>query len=154
MRREKMEVKDFQTIEAIINSAQICRISMSNDNQPYTVPMCFGYEDKVIYLHCAKQGRKVEWLKSNPRICVEFDIDVELVKSEHACNFNMKYRSVIGLGRASFISDNKQKRKALDIMLKKYAGKSLKITDKSLNNVAIIKIILNEITGKISGYEK
>jgi uncharacterized protein len=125
---------------------------MSSNNQPYTVPMCFGYEDKIIYLHCAKQGKKVDWLKSNPRVCVEFDIDVELVKSEHACNFDMKYRSVIGLGRVSFINENELKRKALDIMLKKYAGKSLKIPDKSLDNVTLIKIILDKITGKISGY--
>ncbi|KQC12319.1 MAG: pyridoxamine 5'-phosphate oxidase [Desulfuromonas sp. SDB] len=154
MRREDKQVEDFNAIEEIINSAQVCRVAMVKDNQPYVVPLCFGYENKVVYFHCADQGKKIDVLKSNPKVCVEFDIDTQLVMSERACSFEMNYRSVIGFGKALLLKDLHEKKIALDIMLKKYTGKSFNIPEDGLKKVTVIKIILEEITGKISGYEK
>ena len=154
MRRADKEVKDFSTIEEIIEDAQVCRIAMAKDNQPYVVPMCFGFKDKAVYLHCADKGKKIDVLKSNPRVCVEFDVDPELVMSERACNFEMNYRSVIGFGKALFLEDLPEKKTALDIIMEKYTGKSFNIPENSLKKVTLIKIVLVEITGKISGYHK
>ena len=43
----------------------------------YIVTMNFGYEWEgrlpAFYFHCAREGRKLEMMRSNPRVCFELD---------------------------------------------------------------------------------
>jgi len=43
MRRKDREITDRKKIEAILDKAPVCRIGFSKDNDPYVVPVCFGY---------------------------------------------------------------------------------------------------------------
>lgn len=83
------------------------------------------------------------------------DIENELVISEIACNWGMKYYSVIGSGKAYFIEDINEKENVLNIIMQKYSEENLKsfeYSEKSLNKTVIIKVELTEIIGKKSGY--
>ncbi|GAG43343.1 unnamed protein product, partial [marine sediment metagenome] len=42
-------------------------IAMSNDNEPYLATLSHGYnaEEKCIYFHCAKEGKKIDILNEN-----------------------------------------------------------------------------------------
>lgn len=155
MRRSDKEIKDKETIQWILKEAQVCRIALCDDNKPYIVPMSFGFKDNCIHLHSAAKGKKMDILNKNNNVCFEVDIENEIVKSESACNWGMKYYSVIGSGKAYFIEDTAEKKKALDIIMQKYSEndiKSFEYSEKSLNKTTIIKIELTEITGKKSGY--
>ena len=155
MRRYNKEIKDKDIIEWILKKALICRIALSEDNKPYIVPMNFGFKDNFLFLHSATEGLKIDILNKNNNICFEMDIDTELIKSETACNWGMKYYSIIGFGKASFINDIQEKRRALDIIVEKYCGNNSKLVEyskNSLNKTAIIKVKISEITGKKSGY--
>lgn len=48
------------------------RLGCSLDNQPYVVPIYFAYEPGYIYA-LSTFGRKVEWMRANPKVCVEVD---------------------------------------------------------------------------------
>ena len=51
------------------------------------------------------------------------------------------------------LTDPEEKRKALDIVMEHYAGKSsLEYSEEAVNNAAIIKVEIESMTGKKSGY--
>ena len=153
MRRKDKEITDIKEIEEIISKSTVCHLALSLDNTPYVVPLSFGYKDKIIYFHSAKQGKKVDILKANNKVCFEFDIDHELVESEKACSWSMKFRSVIGFGKAYFIENMEEKQKALDIIMQNYSDKTFLFEEKRINSILVGKIDIKEITGKKSGYQ-
>lgn len=82
------------------------------------------------------------------------DIKSELIKSEIACDWGMKYYSVIGFGNSKFIGDLQEKKEALKIIMQKYSrnNKSFEYSERTLNKTSLIKVKITEITGKKSGY--
>lgn len=44
MRRKDREVTDVTRITAIMDQCDSCRLGLCEDNVPYIVPLCFGYE--------------------------------------------------------------------------------------------------------------
>ena len=159
MRRSDKEIKDSQTIQKVLEEAEICRIALVDGDEPYLVPMNFGYKNNTLYPHSATAGRKIDILKENNSICFQMDIKTQMVRSENPCNWGMKYLSVIGSGKAHLIDDISGKKEALDIIMAKYSPKSLESDEKlfeyseqSLNNVLVIGVEVEEITGKKSGY--
>jgi uncharacterized protein len=153
MRRKEKEITEKLNIEAVIHESSICRVGMSDENIPYIVPLCFGYRDNTIYVHSSLEGRKISTLKKNQNVCFEFDINTELVESENACDWGMKYQSVIGFGKASFIENPELKRHALNIIMKQYSKKSFHFPDKTIDKMSVIKIDITAMTGKQSGFK-
>jgi nitroimidazol reductase NimA-like FMN-containing flavoprotein (pyridoxamine 5'-phosphate oxidase superfamily) len=150
MRRKDQEIVDWGVIDSIIGKAQVCRLALSDGDQPYVVPMCFGYDGKNLYFHSAGEGKKIEILKKNPKICFEIEGDCEIEKGKAACDWGMIYKSVIGFGTISFIDDIDSKRKALDVIAKKYAHESFTYPEKAVEKVTVIKVDIEEISGKHS----
>ena len=150
MRRYEKEITDPKEIEEIINCAKVCRVAMCEDDHPYVVPFSFGYKDNTLYFHSAREGMKVDILRKNPNVCFEMDIGYEIEKTDTACSWNNKYRSVISFGVASFVEDREEKIKALDILLSHYSDKAYEYTDQSLDEVLIIKIDIERKSGKKS----
>ena len=138
-------------IEAVIKQARFCRLGMCDNNMPYIVPVCFGYQDQTVYIHSSLKGRKVEFLKKNPNVCVEFDIDTEIVENDPACDWGVKFKSVIGFGNVSFITDKQKKIEALGIIMRQYADRSFAFNEKVLGKTAVIQIAISSMTGKQSG---
>lgn len=152
MRKKEKEIKKRSEIEAIMEKALVCRIGFTDGSMPYVVPVNFGYRADTVYFHCALQGRKMDILRKNPNICFECDVDTEMVESDNACNWSMKYRSVIGFGTASIIDDLEGKRRALNIIMEKYAGRSSRFPENIINRTAVVKIEITTLTGKESGF--
>lgn len=152
MRRNDKEIKDRTEIEAIIRRAQVCRLAMCDGSQPYVVPMCFGLLGDSLYFHSATEGRKLDILRANPRVCVEFDIDAEVLLAPTSCKIGMRYRSVIGVGRATVVEDIEEKRRGLEAIVRQYADLTDMMPDDALARVVVIKVAIEEMTGKQSGY--
>lgn len=152
MRRSEREIKDRGAIESILERATICRVAFSHDNLPYIVPLNFGYADNCLYFHSAPEGKKIEIIKQNSNVCFEVDVDVELVEGGKACDWTVRYRSVVGFGKAFLVDDPKEKRRALDIIVGHYSDKSYEYPDEEINNVAVVKVEIESMTGKQSGY--
>ncbi len=155
MRREELIRKDREIIsrdeiESIINKAFVCRLGMVDENGPYIVPLSFGYRENSLYFHCAKEGRKLDILKKNKRVCFEIDTDHEIVEFEKACKWGMKYKSVIGFGNALFIEDMESKKTALGIIMHHYSGRSFEFEEKEVKRVVIFKVEIESMTGKRS----
>jgi len=152
MRRAEREIKDKRAIEEILRRAMVCRLGLCDGDMPYVVPLSFGYEDNCLYFHSATEGRKIEIIKDNPNVCFEVDVDQDVTRMDTACNWEMKYRSVIGFGKAHIVDDLEEKRRALNIIVKHYSGDPHEYPESALGDVAVFKIEVESMTGKKSGY--
>ena len=156
MRRIDKEISDIDIIEQIFGEADYCVIALSDNNNPYMVPMNFGFKDNKLYLHSSLEGRKIEILKANNKVSFGVQIKTELVKNENACDWGMHYMSVIGEGCAYFIEEHSKKVEALNIIMSKYSdngSNTFEYKETTLKKVSLIKIEVNQLKGKISGYK-
>lgn len=151
MLRKEKEITDQAAIESIINNAAVCRIALSDDNNPYIIPVCFGYKSRTLYFHCAHSGKKLAVIRQNPKVCFEMDEDVELKKAELPCNWGLKYKSVIGFGKAVIIDATKEKESALSIIMKHYSNEEHSFPGAMVDKTTVVKIFIETITGKQSG---
>ena len=145
-----MEIVDQKIIESIILKAKICRLGLADGDQPYVIPMSFGYRDNALYFHTGKKGKKMEILQKNNRVCFEMEVDLEIVPADNPCKWNMCYRSVVGYGRAVILEDPGEKRKGLDVIVTHYGGSPVVYDEKRVNGLAVIKVAIDRMTGKES----
>lgn len=148
--RSIKEILDFSDQEKIIKRAKICHIGMIDGDKPYVLAFNFGYENKTIYLHTSNYGGKLKILKKNNNVCIEFDIDHDLFyrDKEVACSWRWKYRSVIAHGKAEIIDDHDEKINGLKIFMKNYSDIDFKFSKPSVDNIKIIKIKIDKLTGR------
>ena len=152
MRRKDKEISDTADMNAIIEKASVCRLGIVNGDKPYIVPLCYGYQDNVLYFHSALKGQKIDFLLKNPNVCFEFDLIAEAVEAEEPCSWGMKYQSVIGFGKASFIEGSDEKCEALGIIMAQYSDKQFDFPENMLKATAVIKVEIESMTGKQSGF--
>src|SRR5512140_127452 len=122
MRRTDREITDHATLEGILAEAKVCRLGMSDHNRPYIIPMNFAYHENCLYFHCAREGKKLDILRDNPEVCFEVDVRTQVVPSEKACNWALRYFSVVGFGTATIVDDCAQKCQALQHIMRKFSG--------------------------------
>ena len=152
MRRKDRQICDTEAMEAILRRATVCRIAMCDGDSPYIVAVNFGYADNRLYFHSATEGRKLDILARNSRVCFEADVDVELVPAEAPCGWTARYRSVMGFGRAFVVSDAEEKACALNLIVTQCGGKPGEYSAAALAEVAIVRIEVDQMTGKQAGH--
>lgn len=156
MRRADREITDIAEIEKILEQAQIIRLAMVDEGSPYLVAMNFVYRDHALYMHSAKEGRKIDILKKNNRVAFQTETCAELLLAKDAWNCSTRYQSVFGTGRALLVDDKEGKQQALDaIMAKHKRGNTEKAEyeypEKVFDRTLVIKVEIESMTGKKSG---
>jgi nitroimidazol reductase NimA-like FMN-containing flavoprotein (pyridoxamine 5'-phosphate oxidase superfamily) len=150
VRRKDREITDKAEIESIINKADVCQVALSDNNIPYVFPVCFGYKNNSLYFHSALEGKKIDIIQKNPRICFQIHTDTELIESEKGCDWSIHFRSVTGYGKAELINGIGAKKKAMKIVLEHYSKKDYEISSETLKKTALIRIQIENMTGKKS----
>lgn len=79
------KITERAVIDDILNRAQTGRLGLCDGDEPYIVPVNFGWDGRAIYCHGAGQGRKIEIIGKNPRAAFETTVDEELVRGDEAC---------------------------------------------------------------------
>jgi nitroimidazol reductase NimA-like FMN-containing flavoprotein (pyridoxamine 5'-phosphate oxidase superfamily) len=150
VRRNDREITDQVLIDAILFEAQVCRLGLADEGGPYIVPMCFGYDGTALLLHSAPEGQKITMIQANPRCCFEVDLCDGIVKGKNACSWGMHYRSVIGFGRATILTDPGEKKHGLNCIMHQYQGGTHEFSDEDIRSVAVIRIAIESMTAKTS----
>ncbi len=142
-------------MDEIINRCDCCYVAMvDSDSLPYVLPFNFGYEGNTVYLHSAQEGMKMDILRKNPNVCIAFSTDHTLRHShdEVACSYGMKYRSVLVHGSIEFIDDFEEKKRILNVVMKKYTSREFSFNAPAVNEVCVYKVDVKRISGRESGY--
>ncbi|MDD3209951.1 pyridoxamine 5'-phosphate oxidase family protein [Bacteroides graminisolvens] len=144
-------IENKERVEEIISRCDICYVGITDlEGDPYVIPMNFGYQDGVIYLHSGPTGSSIDMLNKNNKVCITFSIDHELVfqHPQVACSYRMKAKSVICRGKVGFIEDLDEKRQALDIIMKHYIDREFIYSDPAVKNVKIWEIPIDQVSAK------
>jgi nitroimidazol reductase NimA-like FMN-containing flavoprotein (pyridoxamine 5'-phosphate oxidase superfamily) len=65
------EMDQFQC-EKVLEQTSVGRLACAKDNQPYVVPIYFSFDGRHIY-GFTTLGKKTEWMRANPKVCLEID---------------------------------------------------------------------------------
>ena len=116
IRRSDKEIKAPEEMKRILRSTKYVTIALSKDNQPYLITLSHGYDEKrnCIYFHCAKEGKKIDYINANNKVWGEAFIDHGYEEGE--CNH--LYSSVHFSGKVTFIDKPEEKVKAMQCMMK------------------------------------
>jgi nitroimidazol reductase NimA-like FMN-containing flavoprotein (pyridoxamine 5'-phosphate oxidase superfamily) len=151
MRKINQEITDKTIIENILKTATICRLGLIDQSKPYIVPVNYGYQDGFIYIHSAPEGKKIELLNLNNKVCFEIESTAKTIKNEIPCKWAEKYQSIIGYGTIEFIDDYESKIKALEIIMHQHGAEGIqKFEKKQVEFVVILKLKIEELTAKQS----
>ena len=153
MRRADREVTDYQQIKSIIEQAKVVHLGMIDNDRPYIVPMQYGFvftDGKLtLYVHCAKEGRKLDVIKKNPRVFIELETNVAIVSGgDVPCKYGSEYASVMGDGRAVIVEDIAEKIFGLQLMMKTQSGRDFEITEQMAASVTVLRIDIPCVTAK------
>ncbi len=153
MMGNKELIQNQQQIEEILSKAKFIRLALSESDTPYIIPMAFGYKDNKIYLHCSREGKKIDVINRNPRVAFEADVEAEIIITENICKYDVRYRSVVGNGQARFVEDYNEKVEGLTVLSEHYGKKGpFEFEEWKVNRLCIIKIEIEIMTGKQHGF--
>lgn len=65
-----MEKAEF---DRLVMEQYICRIAFKGEKHPYIAPFLYVFDGKFMYFLSTKYGRKVQYFRDNPRVCVEIE---------------------------------------------------------------------------------
>jgi nitroimidazol reductase NimA-like FMN-containing flavoprotein (pyridoxamine 5'-phosphate oxidase superfamily) len=152
MRRREKELKNRETMSAILEQSLVGRIATINqEGFPIIKPVNFIYLEGKIYLHSSKKGEKIGDIKRGSPVCFEVDDPIAyVVANSVACKASYYYRSIIVKGKASIVKDQGRKMKILEKIMEKYQpeGDCGGIPIEILKKTEVIEILVKEITGK------
>ena len=147
MRRSDREL-DQTAARAILEQGAYGVLStVSRDGAPYGVPLSYCLLGGAIYLHSAREGRKLDHLAREPRVSFCVVGATEVLPEE----FGTRYESCVveGLVREA-IGDEKQA--ALEGLLAKYSpdhvAEGLRYIDALRDETRVFRIDVVELTGK------
>ena len=152
MTKRERQITNPQQIRHILDTANVLHLGLCVNNEPYVVPMNYGYtmEDGrlTLYLHSALQGKKLDMIRSNPNVFFEMDCDRMPFEGDKPCQYGLVYSSVMGRGTAHIVEDVEEKKGAMAILMKTQTRKDFEFNDRLVSIVAVIRIDVAEYTAK------
>jgi uncharacterized protein len=148
MRRKKQLLSKSETIEILKSCTSGVLGVTGDDDYPYTVPLSYVYKDDKLYFHCAKEGHKIDGIKRNDRVtfCV---IEKDEVIQE---TFTTHFRSVIVFGRARILTEDNERRFALECLIEKYSPDFIEQGQREIeggwDKVCAVEVKIEHMTGK------
>jgi nitroimidazol reductase NimA-like FMN-containing flavoprotein (pyridoxamine 5'-phosphate oxidase superfamily) len=154
MRRKDREVTDIEEKLGILRRCKVLRLGLAEQNQPYIVPMNFGFDYRdgilTLYLHGAKEGKKVDILNRNRQVCFEVDGEHSLITGKDPGSYSFAYESIIGFGVGEILEKDDEKVYGLNALMKHQTGEDKEFTfsDEQLRAVNVFRIRVSSFTGK------
>lgn len=148
---------DHPTINWVLDHCKILRLGLVDDGEAYVVPVHYGYEETAdghyrLYIHGTSDGHKGQLLATNPTIGFETDGGHEHLTytppKEGA--FGPAFRSVMGHGQVTTLTDVNAKAHALRVLLHRYVRDiPVALHPEKLAKVAVWQIDVTDISARV-----
>lgn len=149
--RRKGQQLSREECEDILKNASCGVLGVhGDDGYPYTVPVNHVYEEGKIVFHCAKQGHKIDAIRSNDKVSFTVVAQDTVIPKKRTT----AYISVIAFGRAKIVDDEAGLRHIAKLVGDKYAPDypeaCQKETDEVIaaNRMYCVEIEVEHMTGK------
>ncbi len=148
----KRGLYDRQSISDILMSGLVAQVGFVVNDQPYVIPMAYGYQGSKLYLHGANSSRLIKHLSSGVPVCINVTLLDGLVLARSVFHHSINYRSVVIFGTASVVPPE-EKAKALfviseHILSDRWAA-SREPNAKELKATAVLQVDINEASAKV-----
>jgi len=151
MRRAEREITSRKEMTELLAELPHVTFAMCKDETPYLVTVNHAYDEKsnCIYFHCARSGKKLDFIKANPIVMGQVIEDRGYVKDE--CDYD--YRTVHFEGVASEVTSSREKLRALALLVARFESNTDEARKKfikaaSVKRVAVYRIDVDKMTGK------
>lgn len=154
MRRKDRQVSLPGEVEDIVKKCRVCRLGLFDEAGPYIVPLNFGYAvregEYTLYFHSAREGRKIEAIRQNPRVAFEMDCAAEVyaADAETPCTYSSRFESVMGEGRAWLLETHADKAAALNAIMRQQTGRTFAFSEAMTAAVAVIAVEVDGLSAK------
>ena len=152
MTKRELQITDEGRIRDILDTAKVLHLGLAVNNEPYVVPMNYGYilEDGklTLYLHSAVRGRKLDMIRANANVFFELECGLQPFEGRVPCQYGLVYSSVMGRGKACIVEDVEEKKQAMSILMKTQTGKDFTFEDRLVSIVSVIRIDVEDYTAK------
>ena len=152
MTKRERQITDQQEILRILDTAKVLHLGLAVDNEPYIVPMNYGYilegEKLTFYLHSALRGKKLDMIRANPRVFLELDCNLTPFEGKVACQYGLSYSSIMARGTAVIVEDVEEKKTAMSALMKTQTGRDFSFNERLVSMVAVIRVDVSEYTAK------
>lgn len=148
MRRHRQLLSEAETIAMLESCTSGVLAVQGDDDYPYAVPLSFAYENGRLYFHSATSGHKIDSLARNEKatFCVTAADDVVPEA------FTTRFRSAIVFGRARVLTDNGERRHALECLSLRCSPGQPEAANAEIERgwarVCVIELVIEHMTGK------
>ena len=148
MRRKERQITEEEAW-AVVDKCEYAFLAMTaEDGTPYGLPVTIVREGRNIYFHSALEGRKVECLRRQPRVCLTCVGDTAIQQDR----FTTLYESAVAFGTAAEVTENAEKVEVLRLLCLRHTPDNMADFDRAVNaslaRTGIWKIAVEELTGK------
>ena len=148
MRRKEREITDHAALLDLLDKAAIIRLGLWDGKEVYVVPLNFVRKDETLFFHSAGTGRKLEILKSFPRVCFETEGPSSIDPGTSGGDCTTLYESLIGWGSVSSVEDENEKVEALISLNRKFGAGAGPFPADLVRRTAVLRIDIERMTGK------
>jgi len=143
-------IESREEMEAILRETSFGFLGMAMDGQPYVVPLNYAYLEGKILFHCALEGKKLDCLAANPRVCfaVAQQPASEVRRHEEGAPCDMDCESVICYGTARLVEDLEERQAALNAFNRYFRPDAEEIALERVRRCAVVEITVEEMTGR------
>lgn len=154
MRRTDREIKDTEALDNLLRQGDLVHLALADENRPYLVTLNYAYHNGALYIHCARQGKKIDILRKNPAVFFQIVLLNKLVTDEAACEWTTKFKSLSGEATAEIQDTHEEKREALQILMKHYGMVNTDFTERETKNVLTVRLTIKSLTGKTNEHSE
>jgi uncharacterized protein len=149
VRRRDREITDLDERRMVLKKTKYVTVALCMNNEPYLVALNHGYdqEHNCIYFHCAPEGKKLVYVKANPKVWGEAVLDFGVTEE---CEY--AYTSVHFSGKLTLVVDLAEKAHAMEVLVRQVSlnpeEKLAKIKPEKLASTTVGKIEIDYLSGK------
>jgi nitroimidazol reductase NimA-like FMN-containing flavoprotein (pyridoxamine 5'-phosphate oxidase superfamily) len=144
---------DRGTVHAILDEALVAHLAVMTDLGPRIVPTTYARVDELLYLHGSAANHLLRSAASEVEMCMAVTLLDGLVLARSAFHHSMNYRSVVVYGWARRVTDDVEKRAALDAIVDRVVpGRTLEArppTEAELRSTLVLALPLVEVSAKV-----
>lgn len=93
----------------------------------------------MLYCHSANDGRKIDLIAPGAAVGFSMECGMNYFSDDSACLYGNKYKSIIGHGQATLVTDENARHHALNCIMAHYSGRA--DWDFDENMLARLKVI-------------
>lgn len=107
---------DKETVHGVLDAGLVASVGFVQDGAPVVVPMIFGRDGEILYLHGARKARVIRLLEQTERACVNVTLLDGIVFARSTFNSSMNYRSATVFGTPTLVDGHDEKLEAMHII--------------------------------------